>query len=65
MTIAPPGAAVRMSGAQALLESLQREGVDIVFGYPGGADSSPLRCALRFTDSAYPRAPRAGRRACG
>jgi len=35
-TIAPPGAAVRMSGAQALLESLQREGVDIVFGYPGG-----------------------------
>jgi acetolactate synthase-1/2/3 large subunit len=25
-----------MSGAQALIEGLQREGVDIVFGYPGG-----------------------------
>jgi acetolactate synthase-1/2/3 large subunit len=25
-----------MSGAQALLEALKREGVDIVFGYPGG-----------------------------
>ncbi len=35
-TLASPGAAVRMSGAQALLESLQREGVDLVFGYPGG-----------------------------
>ena len=29
-------ASVRMSGAQALLEALQREGVDIIFGYPGG-----------------------------
>ena len=35
-TIAPTKAATRLSGAQALLESLQREGVDIVFGYPGG-----------------------------
>jgi len=26
----------RMSGAQILLESLQREGVDTIFGYPGG-----------------------------
>jgi acetolactate synthase-1/2/3 large subunit len=33
---APPRAAVRMSGAQALLEGLTREGVDLVFGYPGG-----------------------------
>ena len=26
-----------MNGAQALLESLKKEGVDVVFGYPGGA----------------------------
>ena len=26
-----------MNGAQAVLESLKREGVDVVFGYPGGA----------------------------
>jgi len=36
MTITSSKAGVRMSGAQALLESLQREGVDIIFGYPGG-----------------------------
>jgi len=28
---------VLMNGAQAVLESLKREGVDVVFGYPGGA----------------------------
>ena len=27
---------VRMTGAQILLESLRREGVDTIFGYPGG-----------------------------
>lgn len=27
---------MRMNGAQAVLESLKREGVDVVFGYPGG-----------------------------
>jgi len=27
---------MRMTGAQALLESLKREGVDVIFGYPGG-----------------------------
>ncbi len=27
---------MRMNGAQAVLESLKKEGVDIVFGYPGG-----------------------------
>ena len=26
-----------MNGAQAILESLKREQVDIIFGYPGGA----------------------------
>jgi len=28
---------MRISGAQALLEGLKREGVEVVFGYPGGA----------------------------
>ena len=28
---------MRMNGAQAILESLKKENVDIVFGYPGGA----------------------------
>ncbi|MHC1570465.1 MAG: thiamine pyrophosphate-binding protein, partial [Methermicoccaceae archaeon] len=26
-----------MTGAKAIVESLRREGVDIIFGYPGGA----------------------------
>ena len=28
---------MKMNGAQAVLESLKKEGVDVVFGYPGGA----------------------------
>lgn len=28
---------MKMTGARILLECLKREGVDIVFGYPGGA----------------------------
>ena len=28
---------MRMTGARAVLECLKREGVDVVFGYPGGA----------------------------
>ena len=31
------GRAVKLSGARILLESLKREGVDIIFGLPGGA----------------------------
>ena len=27
---------VNMTGSQIVLESLQREGVDTIFGYPGG-----------------------------
>ncbi len=29
--------AMKITGAQAVVESLRREGVDIIFGYPGGA----------------------------
>ena len=28
---------MKMTGAQAVLENLKHEGVDVVFGYPGGA----------------------------
>ena len=28
---------MKMTGARILLECLKREGVDIIFGYPGGA----------------------------
>jgi len=38
-----------MSGAQALLEGLKREGVEIIFGYPGGV-LLPLYDALYETD---------------
>ena len=34
---APSGASARMTGAQILWEVLAREGVEVVFGYPGGA----------------------------
>ena len=33
----------RMTGAQVCLESLIREGVDTIFGYPGGANLSLYR----------------------
>jgi acetolactate synthase-1/2/3 large subunit len=53
-TLAPVRGAVRMSGAQALLEGLISEGVDLVFGYPGGVllplydalHDSPIRHVL-------------------
>ena len=39
----------KITGAEALMRSLENEGVDILFGYPGGAimptyvSSTPLR----------------------
>ena len=33
---AAPGARPRMPGARALIESLRHEGVEVIFGYPGG-----------------------------
>ena len=47
-TLPPARASVRMTGAQALLEGLRREGVDIIFGYPGGV-LLPLYDALYDT----------------
>ena len=55
---------MRMTGAKALLESLKREGVRVIFGYPGGA-VIPIYDAIyeRARHSARPGAPRARRRA--
>lgn len=36
---------IKMSGAQAVVEALRREGVEVVFGYPGGANM-PIYDAL-------------------
>src|ERR1700722_17496125 len=33
----PPAAAVKVTGAQALVLAMERVGVDVVFGIPGGA----------------------------
>src|SRR5919107_6454864 len=42
-------ARIKSTGAQALLECLRREGVDIIFGYPGGA-VIPIYDALYHCD---------------
>ena len=39
----------KMTGAQAVLESLKREGVDVVFGLPGGV-LLPLYDAIYQSD---------------
>jgi hypothetical protein len=33
----------RLTGAQIVIESLIAEGVDVIFGYPGGGLFAPLR----------------------
>ena len=52
---------MKYTGAQILLESLVREGVEVVFGYPGGANL-PIYDALRkLPDPPRAWAPRTGR----
>ncbi len=46
-----------MTGAEALVQSLVREGVDVVFAYPGGA-SMPIHQALSHEDSIRTILPR-------
>lgn len=41
---------MKMKGAEALIESLKREGVEVIFGYPGGA-ALPIYDALFDCDS--------------
>ncbi len=35
-----------LTGAEIVVECLKEQGVDTVFGYPGGSDLKHLRCAL-------------------
>ena len=46
-----------MTGAEALVQSLVREGVDVVFAYPGGA-SMPIHQALSHEPSIRTILPR-------
>ena len=39
---------MRMTGAEIIMECLRREGVDFIFGYPGGANL-PLYDTLPVT----------------
>ena len=54
-----------LTGAQILWEALVREGVDCVFGYPGGAILPAYDALLEYPIRARARPPRAGRRAHG
>ena len=56
---------MKLTGAQALIKSLEMEGVEVMFGLPGGAHPAGLRPAHRLVDPPHPRAPRAGRRPHG
>lgn len=52
-----PSARKKMNGAEALVQSLVREGVDVVFAYPGGA-SMPMHQALSHEPSIRTILPR-------
>ncbi len=52
-----PSAGKLMTGAEALVQSLVREGVDVVFAYPGGA-SMPMHQALSHEPSIRTILPR-------
>lgn len=43
----------KMSGAQAVVEALQREGVEVVFGYPGGANMPIYDAMYEFESFRY------------
>ena len=54
-----------LTGAQVALESLIREGVDTIFGYPGGANLWLYRYLPDYPAAApHPGPPRTGWRAC-
>ena len=56
---------VQRTGAQILWECLVKEGVNTVFGYPGGAILPAYDAMLDYPDPPRAGAPRAGRRAHG
>jgi len=47
-------------GGEKLVQCLEREGVEIIFGLPGGAAIPLFRRAHRVEDQAGPGSPRAG-----
>ena len=54
---------MKLTGAQIIMECLLREGVDTIFGYPGGANLPMYDTLPQYPEHpAHPRAPRAGRR---
>ena len=55
----------RIDGGHALIKSLEMEGVEVIFGLPGGAILPGVRPDHRQPDPPHPRAPRAGRRPHG
>ena len=56
---------MKLTGAQALIKSLEMEGVEVMFGLPGGAILPVYDPLIDSIDPPHPRAPRAGRRAHG
>ena len=56
------GGIAPMRAVDAIMECLKAEGVDAVFGIPGGANLPDLRRALRRRHPQHPLPPRAGRR---
>ena len=55
----------RLTGAQSLMRSMEQEGVDVIFGIPGGAILPAYDPLLDSLDPPRPDAPRAGRRPRG
>ena len=56
---------MKLTGAQALIKSLEMEGVEVMFGLPGGCILPAYDPLLDSPDPPHPRAPRAGRRPHG
>ncbi len=56
---------MKLNGGQALIKSLEMEGVEVMFGLPGGAILPVYDPHHRLADPPHPRAPRAGRRPHG
>ena len=52
---------MELTGAQALVKSLEMQEVEVIFGLPGGAILPGIRPDHRLADPPHPRSPRAGR----
>ena len=56
---------MKLTGAQALIKSLEAQGTEIIFGLPGGAILPVYDPIIDSTDPPRARPPRAGRRPHG